>query len=194
MTLTSCGQRQFPVGLLQIEEEIFNPLVRENLRGLSTWRLVAEAQHFQQQVEDWEAIQSVGGMVEEELRQAMRYTGLIAAEVKRRSQFDVAAKAQAASIEIRALKELCVGHDFLDVMGHYLEVSVFGREYKFKCPVHGDDHPSGVLHPLEGKWHCFGCNRGGDVFDGLMFFGRLTFREAAALIGKLYGFRVGRGG
>ena len=192
MTLTSCGQRCIPVGRLELEEDIFDPLTRENLRGLSTWQLVAESQHIVQQVEDWESIQAVGGMVEEELRQAMRYTGLIAAEVKRRSQFDVSAKAQAASIELRALKERCVGLDFMDVVGHYAGVVVEGGKYKYRCQIHGgDEHPSGQFYPADGKWWCFGCNKGGDVFDFLMVYGRLSFGEAVSLLGKLYGLTVG---
>ena len=178
---------------LDYDSEIFDGICRQNLRGLSTWQLVAEQQSVRQQVEDWESIKSCGGMCDLQLGVAVRYSDCIQLEIKRRSQFEISSKAQAASIEIRALKERCTGHDFLDVCGHYVEVSAVGGSFKFKCPIHGDDHPSGQFYPTEGKWHCFGCSKGGDVFDFLMVYGRLSFGEATGLLGKLYGFRVGRG-
>lgn len=192
--ITSCGQRYIPVARLQFEEEIFDHIHRQNLRGLSTWQLVAEQQSILDQVEDWESIQSIGGMVDEELRQAVRYSGMITAEVRRRESVCQRALGDARQTEVRGLKERCIGSDFVDVVGHYVEVSTLSGSYKFKCPIHGDDHPSGQLYPVEGKWWCFGCNRGGDVFQFLMDYGRLSFKEAAALLGRLYGLTVGRKG
>lgn len=149
----------------------------QNLRGYSTWQLLAEIQRLEDEAEidEW----------------MVNYSQALCNEVKRRSAFELDKNAQAKRVELMALKERCVGEEFLSVCSHYAEV---GRDGKFRCRIHGEDtDPSGVIYALQGKWWCFGCNRGGDIFDFLMTYGRLTFGEAAALLGKLYGFKVGRG-
>lgn len=167
--------------LYDVDAEI---ATRRSLRGLPTWRLVTELQSLADQAE-------VGTEAEDEWVKA--YAESITRELERRSDFTISEKAQASQHEMRALKELCVGETFVGIVGHYVEVTVVSGSYKYRCPIHGDDHPSGQLYPVEGKWHCFGCNRGGDVFDFLMIYGRLAFQEAIALLGKSLGIRVGRG-
>ncbi len=48
-----------------------------------------------------------------------------------------------------------------------------GKGYACRCPFpdHADQNPSFIVTPKENLWHCFGCNRGGDVFafDKLYF-------------------------
>ena len=40
-----------------------------------------------------------------------------------------------------------------------------GRLRRFAlCPIHGDSRPS-MMFDLAGRWHCFGCGRGGDAVD-----------------------------
>jgi hypothetical protein len=174
--------------------EIFDGILRENLRGFSTWQLVADQQKAIEEAEDWLVIDSLGGDVPMELSLAKRTVTLIGMELQRRSAFGADKAAQARQVELTALKERCVGQDFVDVVGHYVEVSVAGREWKFRCRIHGNDSdPSGLIHAQEGRWWCFGCGRGGDVFDFLMVYGRLAFGEAAALLGRLYGLKMGRG-
>jgi len=182
--------------MLSVTRELMEPLRVKNLRGLATWELVAEAQFLLQQAEDWSLIQAAGGDCEAELEQANYCSNLIGAELKRRSQFLISEKAQAANIELRALKDLSKDESLIDLMSHYVEVIRFGGAVKFRCPLHGSGHdtdPSGVIHANEGKWHCFGCNRHGDVFDALMIYGRLTFGEAVSLLGRYFGIEVGRG-
>ena len=182
--------------MLNVTRELLEPLRVKNLRGLATWELVAEAQSFLQQAEDWGIMRAAGGDCDDELEQANYCSSLIGAELKRRSQFAISEKAQAANMELRALKDLATDESFIDLMSHYVEVMRFGGAVKFRCPLHGSGHdtdPSGVIHADEGKWHCFGCNRHGDVFDALMIYGRLTFGEAVSLLGRYFGIEVGRG-
>ncbi|HHX21738.1 MAG TPA: hypothetical protein GX722_08100 [Clostridiales bacterium] len=32
------------------------------------------------------------------------------------------------------------------------------------CPIHGERNPS-LMFDKDGRWHCFGCGRGGDAVD-----------------------------
>lgn len=38
-----------------------------------------------------------------------------------------------------------------------------GRRWAL-CPLHGDSRPS-LMFDTRGRWHCFGCGRGGDAVD-----------------------------
>jgi len=52
-----------------------------------------------------------------------------------------------------------------------------------KCPFHEDDHPSLVITPEKGLWHCMGaCQIGGDVFAWVMKTEGVSFRHAYELL------------
>ncbi len=59
-----------------------------------------------------------------------------------------------------------------------------GKGYVCRCPFpdHEDKTPSFIVTPQENLFHCFGCNRGGDIiqFDRMYF--NLDFKEA---VGRL---------
>ena len=55
-----------------------------------------------------------------------------------------------------------------------------GRTY-FRCDLHGDGrdlHPSLVAYEDRGRYHCFGCNSGGDQIDWIIARHGLNFRQA----------------
>ncbi len=62
------------------------------------------------------------------------------------------------------------------------------RDIKFHCPLHADEHASGVLHTDKGTWKCFQCQAGGTVID-LVIAAReaQTFREAVAWLQLHFG-------
>ncbi len=62
-----------------------------------------------------------------------------------------------------------------------------GRQVKLKqtgltmiglCPLHGDTKPSLVVWPKEDRWHCFGCDQGGDIFTWYQIQHHCDFKEA----------------
>lgn len=61
-----------------------------------------------------------------------------------------------------------------------VELRRVGRSLVGRCPLpdHEDRTPSFHVYPGDDRWHCFGCNRGGDIFDltGL-YFGLARFRD-----------------
>lgn len=52
------------------------------------------------------------------------------------------------------------------------------RQNTCRCPFHADDTPSLSIYAGGTKWHCFGCNEGGNVIDALMLFEDLSFMDA----------------
>jgi len=50
-----------------------------------------------------------------------------------------------------------------------------------RCPLHQDATPSFVIYP-DGHWHCYGCDRGGDVIDLYAELYGVSVREAIAAL------------
>lgn len=47
-----------------------------------------------------------------------------------------------------------------------------------RCPLHGEKTASFKYYAKDNKWHCFGCNTGGDVIDLVSAMKDLDFRKA----------------
>lgn len=63
-------------------------------------------------------------------------------------------------IDIEAIK---VKNDIVAVIEGYTKLHKAGKNFTGRCPIHNDKHPSMTIYPDSQSWHCFGCNRGGDV-------------------------------
>lgn len=79
-----------------------------------------------------------------------------------------------------------------DVMEWYCEVIVprggYRGNWQFRCTLHGEDkNPSGVIYNKENRWWCFGCNKGGDVFDAVQAFEKIDLPQAIAKLARYVG-------
>lgn len=81
-----------------------------------------------------------------------------------------------------------------DVISSYIKVEKAGSNYKARCPFHNEKTPSFFISPARDSFHCFGCNRGGDIFsfveeiEGLDFVGSLKLLAERAGV-QLSSFR-----
>lgn len=66
-----------------------------------------------------------------------------------------------------------------EVVRSYIKLEKAGVNFKARCPFHNEKTPSFIVSPTRGSYHCFGCNRGGDLItfvqeiEGLDFVGAL---------------------
>ncbi len=76
------------------------------------------------------------------------------------------------------VEQVRAGVDVVELISGYVQLKKAGRTHKALCPFHTEKTPSFVVFPATGRWHCFGCGEGGDVFTFLMKVENLTFAEA----------------
>jgi len=112
--------------------------------------------------------------------------GGILKEIKRRQSLDCNPRANTDKEIIEAIKDRV---PVADVLEWYTDVFYASREQgKFRCTLHGEDkHPSGVIYTKEARWWCFGCSKGGDVFDAVQAFEKTDLPHAIAKLARYVG-------
>ncbi|HMD67667.1 MAG TPA: DNA primase [Chitinivibrionales bacterium] len=77
-----------------------------------------------------------------------------------------------------------------DVVGRHVALKPAGQNLKGLCPFHKEKTPSFTVSPAKGIYYCFGCHKGGDVFNFLMELEGLTFPEALRLLADEAGIKI----
>lgn len=84
--------------------------------------------------------------------------------------------------------------DIVTFISEYLPLKKMGRNFKVNCPFHTENTPSFVVSPERQIWHCFGCQKGGDVFTFLMEYENMEFPEALRILAKKAGVTLKESG
>src|SRR6266566_2792289 len=58
--------------------------------------------------------------------------------------------------------------DIVELIGEQVPLKKAGQSYKGLCPFHSEKTPSFVVTPGRESWKCFGCGKGGDIFNFVM--------------------------
>jgi len=80
--------------------------------------------------------------------------------------------------------------DIVDVVSRFVDLRRAGSNYKALCPFHEEKTPSFMVSPDRQTFHCFGCEKGGNVFTFLMEIEGVSFPEAVRSLGRHYGVHV----
>ncbi len=86
---------------------------------------------------------------------------------------------------LEALKEKV---SVVEVLEKYMDLYKIGSNFKASCPFHDERSASFIISPEKNIYKCFGCGAGGDAFKFLQEYKKLSFKEAAEEIAKIYNY------
>jgi len=89
------------------------------------------------------------------------------------------------------LDEVARANDIVEVVSGYFPLKRAGKDYKALCPFHAEKTPSFTVSPAKQIYKCFGCGKGGGVFNFVMAKENLTFPEAVRMLAERAGIDLG---
>ena len=80
--------------------------------------------------------------------------------------------------------------EIVSLVGSYVNLKKRGTNFLGLCPFHHEKTPSFSVSPSKQIWHCFGCNRGGNVFSFVMEYERVNFIDAVRTLAEKAGIDI----
>ena len=81
--------------------------------------------------------------------------------------------------------------DIVDVISTYIPLTKKGRNYFGLCPFHDDHSPSLSVSREKQIYKCFVCGESGNVFNFVMNYEHVSFKEAVSILAKSIGMDLG---
>src|SRR5881394_3901604 len=82
--------------------------------------------------------------------------------------------------------------DIVRVVGEYVRLKKTGKDFSGLCPFHQEKTPSFTVSPIKQIFYCFGCGKGGDVYNFVMDMEKCEFPEAVKLVAEKCGISIPR--
>lgn len=76
------------------------------------------------------------------------------------------------------IEDVRKANNIVDVVGEYVQLTKQGRNYFGLCPFHGEKTPSFSVTEDKQIFHCFGCQKGGNVITFMMEIESFSFFES----------------
>jgi DNA primase len=80
--------------------------------------------------------------------------------------------------------------DIVRVIGEYVRLKKSGQNFSGLCPFHQEKTPSFSVSPVKQMYYCFGCGKGGDVFQFVMELEKSPFPEAVRTVAEKCGIAI----
>ncbi len=88
------------------------------------------------------------------------------------------------------LEEVRRTADIVRFVSDHVQLRKVGGSWKGLCPFHNEKTPSFNVSADRGRFHCFGCGEGGDVFKFAMLHEKANFPEAIEIVARRFGMQV----
>src|SRR5271169_6092009 len=80
--------------------------------------------------------------------------------------------------------------DIVRVIGEYVRLKKSGQNFSGLCPFHQEKTPSFSVSAVKQMYYCFGCGKGGDVFQFVMELEKAPFPEAVRTVAEKCGIAI----
>jgi len=77
--------------------------------------------------------------------------------------------------------------DIVRIIQDYVTLKKAGANWVARCPFHKETKPSFSVNPAKDIFYCFGCQKGGSVFNFVMEIERVAFPEAIKIVAEKSG-------
>ena len=80
------------------------------------------------------------------------------------------------------IEEIRINNDIVDVVSEYVKLEKRGKNYFGLCPFHREKTPSFSVESGKQIFYCFGCGKGGNVFQFISLAEKLDYIESVKLL------------
>jgi len=88
------------------------------------------------------------------------------------------------------IEEIRSSVDIVDYINQFVSLKRVGKNYVGLCPFHAEKTPSFTVSPDKQLYHCFGFGAGGNVFNFIMQYEKVSFFEAVKRIAEFAGIEL----
>lgn len=87
------------------------------------------------------------------------------------------------------IEEIKSNVDIVEYIEQYVDLTVKGNNHVGLCPFHQDSDPSFKVSPSKRIFKCFGCGKGGNIFNFVTLYHKVDFGEAIRILSDYLGFK-----
>ena len=82
--------------------------------------------------------------------------------------------------------------NIVDLVSQRVSLKKAGKNWKGLCPFHDDRNPSFDVDPSSGRYRCWSCKAGGDIFNWVMETQKVSFVEAMKILADQAGVTLSK--